>query len=302
MYQGPHAVVPPLLDPQHNQPTWALTTFADVVFNHLDCNYEPRRSGLLEQDKMAALQGLILPHDHHTKVEEFRPILYNSHYMAFSVETVFSSHGPALTRAGFLTFLCSKIKSDPEEAFKDFGIFSQALRIGTRFERSQFPFKADPVAERISMDLKTYTSKTLLSIGMKVHKASFCDVCFNLVDGTHQICQDCNVDFITCVSCVLLAPKYHIPGHRFKLNTPNSSGTSQGLQGSHGSQGIQGSHGLQGIQGSHGSQGVQGSHGSPEIQGSQGLPVLQRSQGKEDLNEVLSPDPIIFLLTLFILR
>jgi len=234
MYQGPYphtgVPMPPLLDPQGNQPTYALTTFADEVFNHLDYNCEPRGSGLLEQDKMAVLQGLILPHDHHTKIEEFRPILYNSYYMAFSVETTFTGNGPALTRAGFLTFLCARIRSDPDEAFKDFGIFSQALRIGSCFERSQFPFKADAVAERISKDLRAYTSKTLLSIGMKVYKEPFCDVCFNLVGSTHQICQDCNADFIACVSCVLLAPKNHSPGHRFRLNTPNSSRVLQESQ------------------------------------------------------------------------
>lgn len=218
------APIAPLLDPQNN-PTPLLTSFADGIFNYLDHSCKPKGSGLLEQDKIAALQAFIVPHEHHINMQEFRPVLYNSYYMAFSVETSFGVDGPAVTRPGFLTYLRAMIMSDPDEAFKDFSTLNQAMQLGPQFDRSQFLRVADPKAKNIDKSLKGYISTVLIDIGKKVYQSSFCDICFNALTNTHHTCQDCD-DYIVCHGCFVLVPKRHIPGHRFKYT--GSAESSQG--------------------------------------------------------------------------
>ncbi|KAF9323605.1 hypothetical protein BGZ91_003481 [Linnemannia elongata] len=222
-YYSPQPEVPatPLLD-QQNNPTPLLTSFADDVFNCLDHACEPKGSCLLEESKIAAMQALILPHEHHIQMQEFRPVLYNSYYMAFSVETSFSINGPSVTRAGFLTYLRAMIMSDPDEAFKDFATLNHKMQLGHKFGRSQFPRVADPKAENIAKCVKAYISKVLTAIGMKVYESGFCDICFNNLTGPYHACQDCD-DYAVCQECFALAPKRHNSVHRFKM-TEGSAG------------------------------------------------------------------------------
>ncbi|KAG0196689.1 hypothetical protein BGX28_009853 [Mortierella sp. GBA30] len=213
----PQAPAASLLDPQNN-PTSLLTSFADGVFNYLDYNYEPKGSRLLEQDKIAAMQAFILPQEHHIKMQEFRPLLYNTYYTAFSVETSFGVNGPSITRFGFLTYLRAMIMSDPDEAFKDFSTLNQVMRLGPQFDRSQFLRVADPGAKDIDNRLKTYISKVLRDIGLKAYPDGFCDICFNKLTGAFHGCQDCP-DYAVCQECFILAPKRHTSGHRFKAGS-----------------------------------------------------------------------------------
>ncbi|KAG0311213.1 hypothetical protein BGZ99_010318 [Dissophora globulifera] len=162
-------------------------------------------------------------------MQEFRPVLYNSYYMAFSVETMFKEDGPAVTRTGFLTYLRAMVMSDPDEAFKDFGIFSQAMKLGPRLERSQFPREADPEVKKIAEYLKSYTTKVLLSIGMKVYDGPFCDVCYNSMgDSWYHNCQECDGNYASCQECLVLALKKHTPGHTFVPDGNRSTQASQG--------------------------------------------------------------------------
>ncbi|KAG0341547.1 hypothetical protein BG000_008726 [Podila horticola] len=227
-FYSPQSQAPtaPLLDPQNN-PTPLLISFADGVFNYLDHSCKPKGSGLLEQDKMAALQAFVVPHEHHINMQEFRPVLYNSYYMAFSVETSFGVDGPAVTRPGFLTYLRAMIMSDPDEAFKDFSTVNQAMQLGPQFDRSQFLRVADPKAKNIGKSLKVYISTVLINIGKKVYQSGFCNICFNALTDTRHTCQDCD-DYIVCHGCFALAPKRHIPGHRFKYT--GSAESSQGVR------------------------------------------------------------------------
>ncbi|KFH61807.1 hypothetical protein MVEG_12316 [Podila verticillata NRRL 6337] len=210
----PEAPTPPLLDLQNN-PTPLLNSFADGVFNYLDHACEPKGSRLLEQNKIAAMHSFILPHEHHVKMQEFRPVLYNSYYMAFAVETSFGDNGPAVTRLGFHTYLRAMIMSDPDEAFKNFSTLNQAMQLGHQFDRSQFLRVADPKAKNIDKRLKEYISKVLTDIGLKVYQDGFCDICFNTIGHSYQSCLDCS-DYAVCEECFTLAPKRHISGHRFE--------------------------------------------------------------------------------------
>lgn len=222
----PEAPTPPLLDPQNN-PTPLLKSFADGVFNYLDHACEPKGSRLLEQNKIAAMQSFILPHEHHVRMQEFRPVLYNSYFMAFSVETSFGDNGPAVTRLGFRTYLRAMIMSDPDEAFKDFLTLNQAMQLGHQFDRSQFLRVADPKAKNIDNRLKAYISKVLTDISMKVYQDGFCDICFNTLTHPYQSCLDCD-DYAVCEGCFALAPKRHTVGHRFE--STGSTSASQGKE------------------------------------------------------------------------
>ncbi|KAF9918482.1 hypothetical protein FBU30_000171 [Linnemannia zychae] len=162
-------------------------------------------------------------------MKEFRPILYNPYYIAFSVETSFSVNGPSVTRAGFLTYLRAMIMSDPDEAFKDFTTLSQAMQLRHQFSRSQFLRVADPKAKSIDNNIKAYILKALTDIAMKVHQTVFCDICFNTVAGSYHACQDCD-DYVACQDCFALAPKRHNPIHRFKSTGSAQEMIHEGIQ------------------------------------------------------------------------
>jgi hypothetical protein len=163
------------------------------------------------------MQAFILPHEHHVKMKEQHPVLYNSYYRAFSVETSFSVNGLSVTRAGFLTYLRAMIMSDPDEAFKDFTTLNQRMQLGRQLSRSQFPLEADPKAKNIDNSVKAYVSKILTDIGMKVHQSAFCDICLSIIAGAYHACQDCD-DYAVCHDCIALVPKRHNSVHKFEFN------------------------------------------------------------------------------------
>jgi hypothetical protein len=205
----------PLLD-QQNKPTPLLISFSNNVFNYLDHTCEPKGTCLLEESKIAAMQTIILPHEYHVRMKGFRPVLYNSYYIAFSIETSFSVNGPSVTRAGFLTYLRAMIMSDPDEAFKDFKTLSQKMLLGRQLSRSQFPREADPRAKNIDKMVKAYISNALIAIGAKVHQNGFCDICVDRLVSAYYACQVCN-NYAVCHDCIALAPKKHNSVHRFKF-------------------------------------------------------------------------------------
>ncbi|KAF9948282.1 hypothetical protein BGZ72_009791 [Mortierella alpina] len=109
----------PLLDHQNN-PTDTLRSFANAVFSYLDNYHQPKATQLLEPQKMNVLVAIMAPPEQIQATLQCSFLIFNATYVAFSVETVFNTHGACVTRSGFLTFLRSEIMSDPDEAFKDF--------------------------------------------------------------------------------------------------------------------------------------------------------------------------------------
>ncbi|CAO3565424.1 unnamed protein product [Mortierella alpina] len=143
----------PLLDHQNN-PTDTLRSFSDAVFSYLDNYHEPKATQLLETQKMKVLISMMAPPDQLQATLQCSSLLLSVTYLAFSIETVFNTHGACLTRPGFLTFLRSEIMSDPDEAFKDFSSINKAMRLGPQFSRSQFPRVADAKAKSTSAFVK----------------------------------------------------------------------------------------------------------------------------------------------------
>ncbi|KAF9287121.1 hypothetical protein BGZ68_002224 [Mortierella alpina] len=150
----------PLLDHQ-NSPTVILHSFANAVFNHLDHYHQPKATQLLEPQKMKVLVAMMAPPEQILMTLQCSFLVFNTTYLAFSVETVFTTHGACMTRSGFITFLRSEIMSDPDVAFKDFSSVSQAMRLGVVFSRSQFPRVADPKAKSTSAFVQENVSKAL---------------------------------------------------------------------------------------------------------------------------------------------
>ncbi|KAF9349772.1 hypothetical protein BGX26_011980 [Mortierella sp. AD094] len=157
----------PFLDHQSN-PTQVLVTFADALFDYLDRTYEPRGTQLLEDTKMAELQLLSAPDaESRTAMERIKvhfPWARNLEIMAFSVETIFTDNGPSVTRQGFLILLRSLITRGPDEAFKDFTILNQKLRLVPPFVRSQFSQLPDPQAAEIMRRFMTHLQKKMLEV------------------------------------------------------------------------------------------------------------------------------------------
>ncbi|KAG0039155.1 hypothetical protein BGZ83_002901, partial [Gryganskiella cystojenkinii] len=77
--------------------------------------------------------------------------IFNLEYLAFSVETVFTKNGPAVTRKGLLTYLRSKITRDPDEAFTQFSNMNEVLKVVPLITRSQFPRLPDPQAKELAL-------------------------------------------------------------------------------------------------------------------------------------------------------
>ncbi|KAF8927025.1 hypothetical protein BGZ47_002371, partial [Haplosporangium gracile] len=147
----------PLLDHQYN-PTETLRSFSNAVFGYLDTHYEPKGTQLLEPEKMRALLvALSLPEDVQAN-RQLSSIYFNTAFLALSIETVFTAHGPSVTPAGLLAYLRSEIMSDPDLGFTSFESANKAMRLRPGFARSQFP----PVAESKAEELQSYIQASLI--------------------------------------------------------------------------------------------------------------------------------------------
>ncbi|KAG0043763.1 hypothetical protein BGZ83_011061 [Gryganskiella cystojenkinii] len=142
----------PFLD-HRNIPTQALISYSNTLFDYLDQTYEPKGTQLLEDTKMVALWLLSAGGDEKTallSMKKHLPWMISLELLAFSVETVFTDHGPSVTRQGFLTFQRSVIMRDPEEALDCFTNIHQSLGLWSQpFIRSQFLQLPDPQAAEI---------------------------------------------------------------------------------------------------------------------------------------------------------
>ena len=150
----------PLLDHQYN-PTETLHSFSNAVFGYLDTHYEPKGTHLLEPEKMRALLVFLsLPEDAQVN-RQLSSLYFNIVFLAHSIQTVFTAHGPAVTPAGLLTYLRSEIMSDPDTSgFKSFEMANKAMRLRPPFARSQFP----PVAEPRAKELQSYIEASVRNI------------------------------------------------------------------------------------------------------------------------------------------
>ncbi|KAF9282092.1 hypothetical protein BGZ68_006218 [Mortierella alpina] len=151
----------PLLDHQYN-PTETLWSFSNAVFNYLDANYEPRNTQHLEPEKMKALLVFLSrPEDAPTN-RVLSSLYFNVVYLAYKIETVFTPHGPATTRAGLLAYLRSEIMSDPDmSGFTSFEGANKAMRLRPPFTRSQFPPQAEPKAKATQSYIEATVANTL---------------------------------------------------------------------------------------------------------------------------------------------
>ncbi|KAG0210469.1 hypothetical protein BGX28_009279 [Mortierella sp. GBA30] len=147
-----------LLDSQNN-PTRLLMSFSSAVFDWVDNSHAPKGSGILEPEKMDVILALTAP-----KLRSFGYLDVNIVYQAFSVETVFTASGPAVTRAGFLTYLRSEMMVDPDDALRSFNAIVTASRIGPLFARSQFLPVRDPGATKTCENIQAYFPKLLQGI------------------------------------------------------------------------------------------------------------------------------------------
>jgi hypothetical protein len=147
----------PLLDPYYN-PTETFHAFSNAVFHYLDTHYEPKGTHLLEPEKMRALLVFLSSPEDAEGNSQLSSMYYNIVFLAHSVQTVFTAHGPAVTPAGLITYLRSEIMSDPDDSgFKCFNQASKAMGLRIHFNRSQFP----PVADPRTKELQSYIEATV---------------------------------------------------------------------------------------------------------------------------------------------
>ncbi|KAF9122478.1 hypothetical protein BG015_005547 [Linnemannia schmuckeri] len=153
----------PLLDHQYN-PTETLRSFSNAVFNYLDTHYEPKGTHLLEPEKMKALLVVLsLPADVHAN-RQISSIYFSIAFLALSIETVFTAHGPSVTPAGLLAYLRSEIMSNPDLSFTSFESANKAMRLRPGFVRSQFLSVAEPRAKELQSYIDTSLDNTLRDI------------------------------------------------------------------------------------------------------------------------------------------
>lgn len=154
-----------LLDYQYN-PTETLRSFSNAVFGYLDTHYEPKGTHLLEPEKMRALLVFLsLPDDVQVN-RQLSSLYFNIVFLALSIETVFTAHGPAVTPAGLLTYLRSEIMSDPDSSgFTCFEMANNAMRLRPPFARSQFPPVAEPRAKELQSYIEASVRNTLNDMG-----------------------------------------------------------------------------------------------------------------------------------------
>ncbi|KAF9921323.1 hypothetical protein FBU30_008690 [Linnemannia zychae] len=143
-----------LYDNQY-RPTKVMIEFTEAVFTFLDTHFEPKGTQLLEPEKMKAFIGFLTPNEQLPLVLPLASMILNVIYLAFKVETVFTSYGPAVTRAGFSVFLSSEILSDPDDAYTNFQKANQMMRIRPPFARWHFPRTAEPKAKELSSFVNT---------------------------------------------------------------------------------------------------------------------------------------------------
>ncbi|KAG0272131.1 hypothetical protein BGZ95_012130, partial [Linnemannia exigua] len=155
----------PLLD-HHYNPTETLRSFSNAVFGYLDTHYEPRGTQLLEPGKMKALLVFLSPPEYTEVNRQLSSLYFNIAFLALSIQTVFTAHGPAVTPAGLLTYLRSEIMSDPDTSgFTCFEQANKAMRLRSPFVRSQFPPVAEPRAKELQSYIETSVRKTLDDMG-----------------------------------------------------------------------------------------------------------------------------------------
>ena len=155
----------PLLDYQYN-PTETLRSFSNAVFGYLDTYYEPKGTQLLEPEKMRALLVFLsLPEDAQVN-RQLSSLYYNIAFLALSIQTVFTAHGPAVTPAGLLAYLRSEIMSNPDTSgFTCFELANKAMRLRPPFARSQFPPVAEPRAKELQSYIEASVRNTIKDMG-----------------------------------------------------------------------------------------------------------------------------------------
>ncbi|KAF9100522.1 hypothetical protein BGX27_000354 [Mortierella sp. AM989] len=123
--------------------------------------YEPKGTQLLEPEKMKALLSFLIPKEHAQVNLQVSSLVFNATFLAFQIETVFTAHGPSVTRAGLLTYLRCEIMGDPNEAFTNFNASNQVMRLGPSFTRAQFPQVAEPKAKELTSYVQASIEKTI---------------------------------------------------------------------------------------------------------------------------------------------
>ncbi|KAF9344205.1 hypothetical protein BGX34_005885, partial [Mortierella sp. NVP85] len=155
----------PLLDPYYN-PTETLHAFSNAVFNYLDTHYEPKGTHLLEPEKMKALLTFLSRPEDVENNRQLSSMYFNIVFLAHSVQTVFTAHGPAVTPAGLTTYLRSEIMSDPDDSgFRSFDMASKSMGLRIPFTRSQFPPVAEPRAKEIQSYIEASVGNIIKDMG-----------------------------------------------------------------------------------------------------------------------------------------
>ncbi|KAF9079132.1 hypothetical protein BGX23_004997 [Mortierella sp. AD031] len=159
------AYQPPLLDHQYN-PTETLCTFSNAVFRYIDTHYEPRGTQLLEPEKMKVLLAFLsLPEDVQVN-RQVSSLYFNTVFLALSIQTVFTAHGPSVTPTGLLAYLRHEIMSDPDSSgFSSFERANNAMRLRHPFARSQFPPVAEPRAKGLQSYIEASLKNNLKDVG-----------------------------------------------------------------------------------------------------------------------------------------
>ncbi|KAK3827280.1 MAG: hypothetical protein J3R72DRAFT_426191 [Linnemannia gamsii] len=195
----------PLLDYQYN-PTETLRAFSNAIFSYLDTHYEPRGTQLLEPEKMKALLVFLSVPGAAEINRQLSSMYFNIAFLALSIQTVFTAHGPAVTPAGLLTYLRSEIMSDPESSgFKCFEQANKAMRLRQPFVRSQFPPAAEPRSAQLQSYIEASVTKTTSDMGWSaaaVHNEEL--AALKMRQAIEQRGQQSAIDAISstvCYSC-----------------------------------------------------------------------------------------------------
>ncbi|KAH7054892.1 hypothetical protein BKA57DRAFT_434519 [Linnemannia elongata] len=144
------AYQPPLLDHQYN-PTETLCTFSNALFRYLDTHYEPRGTQLLEPEKMKALLALLSPPEEAQVNRQVSSLYFNTVFLALSIQTVFTAHGPSVTPTGLLAYLRHEIMSDPDAS--GFSSFERFLQV------------AEPKAKELQSYIEASVKNNLKDLG-----------------------------------------------------------------------------------------------------------------------------------------
>ncbi|KAF8925196.1 hypothetical protein BGZ58_001016 [Dissophora ornata] len=154
----------PLLDNQYNA-TETLRSFSNAVFSYLDMRYEPKGTQMLEPEKMKALLSFLVPKEHVKVSLLLSSLAFSTTFLAFQIETVFTAHGPSVTRSGLVAYLRCEIMGDPDAACTNLNAANQVMRLGPAFVRSQFPQVAEPRAKELMSHVQTNIGYTIKEMG-----------------------------------------------------------------------------------------------------------------------------------------